>query len=202
VTAAHWDSTYSARGPDRVSWFQPVPAASLAVVDGLGVDRASPVIDVGGGASLLVDQLVARGFTDVTVLDVSAVGLDLARARLGAAAPVEWIVADVLTWRPSKHYGLWHDRAVLHFLTDPADREAYLRTLRAAVPHGAVVLATFAPDGPETCSGLAVARYDADELAALLPGFEVVARRREIHVTPAGVEQPFTFVAARAAPGS
>ena len=110
---------------------------------------------------------------------------------------MEWVVSDVLTWAPDRRYDLWHDRAVFHFLTDPDDRAAYLATLTEVVPTGAVILATFAPDGPDTCSGLPVARYGPDELADLLPDFEVVEARRDVHVTPGGVEQPFTFVAAR-----
>jgi hypothetical protein len=196
--AAHWDATYTTRAPERVSWFQPEPRTSLELIEALGVDRATPVVDAGGGTSFLVDRLVERGFTDVTVLDVSAVALRLARDRLGDAAPVAWIVDDVLSWEPARPYGLWHDRAVFHFLTEPADREAYVATLRAAVPRGAVVLGTFAQDGPDTCSGLPVACHGPDDLARLLTGYEIVARRREVHVTPTGGEQPFTFVAARA----
>jgi len=198
--AAHWDDTYDARGSDDVSWFQAEPRLSLELIDALAVRRDAPVVDVGGGASLLVDRLADRGYDDLTVLDISAVALDLARRRLGDDAPVTWVASDVLAWAPDRPFGLWHDRAVFHFLTDPADRAAYLATLHAAVPDGAVILATFAPDGPDTCSGLPVARYGPDDLAELLDGFEVVETRRDVHVTPWGTEQPFTFVAARRTP--
>ena len=195
--ADHWDATYTERGAEDVSWFQSEPHTSLALFDALGVRRDAAVIDVGGGASALVDRLVTHGYVDLTVLDISPVALDLARDRVGDAAKVEWVVSDVLTWAPDRRYDLWHDRAVFHFLTDPDDRAAYLATLTEVVPTGAVILATFAPDGPETCSGLPVARYGPDELADLLPDFDVVAARRDVHVTPWGAEQPFTFVAAR-----
>ena len=197
--ATHWDDTYAGREVDEVSWFQAEPHDSLELIDALDIDRDLPVIDIGGGASSLVDRLVARGFTDLTVLDVSEVALRVARTRLGDDPKVEWITSDVLEWEPERPYGLWHDRAVFHFLIDPTDRAAYLATMRAAVPSGAVVLATFAPDGPDTCSGLPVARYDPDDLAGLLEGFDVIETRREVHVTPWGTEQPFSFVAARRA---
>jgi SAM-dependent methyltransferase len=197
--AGHWDATYAERGAEDVSWFQSEPHTSLALFDAVGVHRDAAVVDVGGGASALVDRLVARGYVDLTVLDISPVALDLARDRVGDAAKVEWVASDVLTWGPDRHYDLWHDRAVFHFLTDPRDRAAYLATLTAAVPTGAVILATFAPDGPDSCSGLPVARYGPDELADLLAGFDVVEARRDVHVTPWGAEQPFTFVAARRA---
>ena len=195
--ADHWDATYAERGAEDVSWFQSEPHTSLALFDALGVHRDAAVVDVGGGASALVDRLVAHGYVDLTVVDISEVGLDLARDRVGDAAKVEWVVSDVLTWAPDRRYDLWHDRAVFHFLTDPDARADYLATLTEVVPTGAVILATFAPDGPDTCSGLPVARYGPDELADLLPDFEVVEARRDVHVTPGGVEQPFTFVAAR-----
>lgn len=193
----HWDDVYRSRAADEVSWFQASPVTSLSLVDALAVDAATPVIDVGAGASTFVDALVTRGFTDLSVLDVSATALDVARSRVGAGAPVEWITADVLTWTPSRAFGLWHDRAVLHFLVDEAERATYLARLQVAVPDGAVILATFAPDGPDSCSGLPVRRYGPDELARLLDGFDVVDARREVHRTPWGAEQPFTFVAAR-----
>lgn len=198
--AAHWDATYAGRGAEDVSWFQSEPHLSLELIDALGIHRDTAVVDIGGGASALVDRLATRGFVDLTVLDISQVALDLARDRIGDAAKIDWVASDVLTWGPDRRYGLWHDRAVFHFLTDPADRDAYLATLRTAVPSGSVVLATFAPDGPDTCSGLPVARYGPDELADLLDGFEVVDTRRDVHVTPWGTEQPFTFVAARRPP--
>lgn len=184
-----------------MSWFQGEPTVSLELVAHLGVERSAAVIDVGGGASPLVDHLVAAGFGDVTVLDVSVVALEEARRRVGPHAPVRWVGEDLLAWHPSRRYGLWHDRAVFHFLVDDADRARYVATLTEALEDGAgVVMATFAPDGPEYCSGLPVCRYSPEALAAALgPGFTLVASRRELHTTPAGVAQPFTWIAGRMA---
>ena len=157
-----------------------------------------PVIDVGGGESLLVDCLLAQGFADLTVLDISRVALAEARRRV-ESAQVRWVEADVRTWQPDRRYGLWHDRAVFHFLVDPADRAAYLRNMATATaPGSALIVATFAPHGPETCSGLPVARYSSDALArALGADFEVVEILEEQHPTPSGGIQPFTWVAGR-----
>lgn len=196
----HWDAVYEACGADGVSWFQRVPETSLELLDALGVPPRTAVVDVGGGASRLVDCLLERGFEDVTVLDLSARALELARARIGADDRVSWLREDVLAWRPARRFGLWHDRAVLHFLVEPASRDAYLAALRAALePGGAVVLGTFAEDAPDRCSGLPVARYGAAGLLDVLgDGFTVVETSREVHRTPRGTPQPFTWVAARA----
>ena len=198
--ASLWNGAYETRGIEGVSWFQPEPTLSLELIDALGVAKHEAVIDVGGGASRLVDHLVGDDWQDVTVLDVSAAALDAARGRLLSGAPVTWLCQDLLTWTPTRGYGLWHDRAVLHFLVDPAEQVVYLRALRTAlVPGGAVILATFAAGGPQSCSGLPVARYSTDDLATLLgDGFDVVESRQEDHVTPSGVCQPFTWIAARA----
>ncbi len=199
--ATHWDEAYRSRGFDAVSWYQSEPAISLDLIRSLGVERGSPVVDVGGGASPLVDRLLEAGYTDLSVLDLSDVALDEARRRVGEGAPVSWLREDVLEWRPARRYGLWHDRAVFHFLVDEADRARYLEVLsRALEGGGAVVIATFADDGPQHCSGLPVARYSEDELVRILGGgFVPVDSRRETHLTPAGVAQPFTWVAARTA---
>jgi len=196
--AEHWARVYSTRAVDAVSWYQAEPTVSVELIDALGVDRAEGVVDVGGGASVLVDRLIDRGYADVAVVDIAGAALAAGRARVGADAPVDWVVADVLTWAPGRRYDLWHDRAVLHFLAGD-EVAGYRATLeRVLAPGGAVVLGAFAPDGPDSCSGLAVTRYDADGLAGVLgTGFEVVASRREVHVTPSGVSQPFTWVAAR-----
>lgn len=193
----HWDGVYTTSRAEQVSWYEREPRTSLELIDVLGVGAGDAVIDVGGGESRLVDELAGRGYTDLSVLDVSGVALGAVSARVGAAASVEWIVADVTGWRPKRQYRLWHDRAAFHFLVEPSARDAYARTLRAAVPDGSVVLATFAPDGPESCSGLPVARYGAADLAVVLDGYDVVATRRVVHVTPWGAQQPFTYVAAR-----
>jgi trans-aconitate methyltransferase len=159
------------------------------------------VIDVGAGASNLIDSLATLGFSDLSVLDISPAALDLSRRRLGANALVTWLAADLLEWVPTRRYDVWHDRAVLHFLVG-SEIERYRRTLRRALaPGGAAIIATFAPDGPERCSGLPVTRYSADELTAMLgAGFSLVEQRREHHITPSGGDQPFTWVAARYEP--
>ena len=197
--ANHWDSVYATRGARGVSWHQADPAISLELLETLRVPPDAAVIDVGGGASSLTRSLLDRGFTDLSVLDVSAVALAEARKTLSDAAQVSWIHADVLAWRPERRFDVWHDRAVSHFLIDPRDRENYLQTLLAGIkPGGAVVIATFAADGPPVCSGLPVVRYSAAELAEMLgPAFECLETRREEHTTPAGVVQPFTWVAGR-----
>jgi SAM-dependent methyltransferase len=197
--ARHWDHAYRRRGSQAVSWYQPTPTISLELIGSLGVVRSDPLVDVGGGASTLVDALVVDGFEDVTVLDVSGVALDEARRRVGDAPGVHWVLGDVAAWLPELRYRLWHDRAVFHFLVEDDDRAGYLATLRAGLaPGGALILATFAPDGPPTCSGLPVARYSVDELAGVIgTGFVVEATRTESHTTPDGTDQPFTWVAAR-----
>jgi len=171
---------------------------SLELIGQLGVSANTPTIDVGGGESTLVEHLLAAGFGDLTVLDVSAVAVADGRQRLDDER-VSWLVADVLAWQPERSYGLWHDRAVFHFLVSPADQSAYLSALRAATaPGSAVIVATFAPDGPTSCSGLPVARYSADQLASVLGEcFKIEASLEEHHVTPAGGVQPFTWVAGK-----
>jgi SAM-dependent methyltransferase len=194
----HWDRRYSDAGATQVSWYQPTSRMSLALIDRLGVPKAAPIIDVGGGASLLVDELVARDHTDLSVLDVSAKALAIARQRVGNAAPVRWLCEDIMTWQPKRRYALWHDRAVFHFLIDLLERAKYLQAMRQAIaPGGALIMATFASDGPTSCSGLPVARYDAGELNELLDGFTLLASTREEHITPGGIVQPFTWIAAR-----
>ena len=198
VRRLHWDRRYAGAGATGVSWYQPEPALSLALIDILRVPKSAPIIDVGGGASLLVDELLARGYLDLTVLDVSSTALEIARHRLGDSAAVRWLCDDAITWQPERRYALWHDRAAFHFLTEAAEQTRYLNIMRQAVdPSGALVMATFAAAGPETCSGLPVARYEAADLERLLDGFTVVASRREEHVTPSGAVQPFTWIAAR-----
>ncbi|CAA7616866.1 class I SAM-dependent methyltransferase [Magnetospirillum sp. UT-4] len=194
---SHWQEVWTSKAPEGVSWYQAEPAASLALIARAGLSRAAGIVDVGGGASLLVDRLLERGHSQVAVLDVSAAALDVAADRLGAMAEdVTWIESDVLEWRPVPGlFELWHDRAVLHFLTRPEERKAYRKVMMAAlVPGGWAVLGTFAPDGPEKCSGLPVMRHDAGTLSDLLgPDFDLVAEMREEHVTPNGGVQHFTW---------
>jgi len=192
----HWNDVYTRKREDEVSWFQPEAKLSLELIGQCGLALDARLIDIGGGASRLVDGLLARGFEDITVLDLSLAALGKARERLGdRGARVHWMVADATAFTPSSSYALWHDRAVFHFLTLPAERATYLRALeRGLALGGHLIIATFAPDGPERCSGLEVARYDAAELAAVLgPSFELVESRREEHATPSGGMQPFTF---------
>jgi trans-aconitate methyltransferase len=193
---AHWQGVYASKGEAEVSWFQESPASSLEMIELAGVPPAGAIIDIGGGASRLVDTLLDRGFRTVSVLDLSAAALETAKARLGArAGQVEWIVADVTAWQPTRSYELWHDRAAFHFLTDMSDRAAYVACLAKAVkPGGHAMIATFAPDGPERCSGLPVMRHDAESLAAELGGaFALVTSRRHQHTTPWGAIQRFQF---------
>jgi hypothetical protein len=198
--AAHWRDTYTRRGDTEVSWFSAGPACSLEMIDAGDPDRTQPAIDVGAGASRLADALLSRGFDEVTVLDISDDGLAHTRQRLGArAGRLRCVVSDVLDWVPDRRFGLWHDRAVFHFLVDPADRQRYRDLLSVALaPDALVVIGTFAEDGPESCSGLPTARYSAAGLVAELgDGFEVVAQRREEHRTPWDAVQPFTWLALR-----
>ena len=198
--AEHWDRVYSTKGDLEVSWFEPEPAISLALLEAAGLSPASCVIDVGGGNSRLVDGLLARGVSCLSVLDVSAAAVERTRARLGSAgAGVHWIVADAAGEWDEPSVDLWHDRAVFHFLTDPEDRARYLSHLmRAVKPGGAVVMATFAHDGPERCSGLPVARYSADTLAATLgAGFSLEQALPHTHETPWGARQAFQYACLR-----
>jgi trans-aconitate methyltransferase len=171
------------------------PAVSLELIDRAGLGPRARVVDIGAGASRLVDCLLERGYRDITVLDLSAAALAQSRARVGDADGVTWVVADVLTWQPAGPYDLWHDRAAFHFLTEADDRRAYVATLRKALrPGGHAVIGTFAPDGPERCSGLPVMRHDADSLQRELgSGFAVVDALRHEHRTPAGNPQMFQF---------
>ena len=192
----HWQNVYVSKGENQVSWFQETPAISLELIELAGAMPGSGIIDIGGGASRLADCLVSRGYQDVTVLDLSAAALASARSRMGDRANrVTWIAADVTVWEPSRSYDIWHDRAAFHFLTEPLDQAAYVDRLRRALrASGHAIIGTFAPDGPERCSGLPVSRYDAARLAATLgSGFELVDTRRHDHVTPWGATQTFQF---------
>ena len=194
--AAHWNEVYATKAPNQVSWFQAEPVQSLRMIAASGANNDAAIIDVGGGASVLVDRLLAAGFTDVSVLDIAENALERSITRLGqAAARVNWIVADVLSWTPQRSYDVWHDRAVFHFLTTETDRKAYLTQVRRTVrPGGYVVVATFAEDGPTSCSGLPVARYSADTLHhAFGRSFELVESIREMHITPTGAQQSFVY---------
>jgi len=200
-TASHWDAVYRDKGEAQTSWFRPHLDESLRLIGTLRPAPDAPLLDVGGGRATLVDDLLLRGFRDVSVLDMSDAALAQVRRRLGAnAARVQWIVGDITeTELPAARYALWHDRAVFHFLTTAAERTRYVAAAARAVRAGGdALIATFAPDGPERCSDLPVCRYDATMLAAMFaPAFEQVAESRHIHVTPAGRPQPFTHVVLR-----
>lgn len=196
----HWNAIYLAKDAKEVSWHQSTPAPSLAALDRLNLGTDSAFVDIGGGASNLVDTLLLRGWTDLTVMDISQTALGVASKRIGdAASRVHWLVADVTQWVPERAYDVWHDRAVFHFLISQEGREAYRRAMhRGLRPGGLAIMATFALDGPERCSGLPVQRYDAAELAAEIgPEVDLVDHRREEHVTPAGKVQRFTWAVLR-----
>ena len=193
---AHWEGVYTKKGENEVSWFQENPAASLELIAQVGATPTSAIIDIGGGASRLVDNLIDRGFEDVTVLDLSEAALEAAKGRLGdRAARVHWIVADAAVWEPPKAYDIWHDRAAFHFFTEDRDRAAYVARLdRALKVGGYAIIATFAVDGPERCSGLPVMRYDPVSLGQTLGrAFQLVEARRHTHATPWGSDQSFQF---------
>jgi ubiquinone/menaquinone biosynthesis C-methylase UbiE len=193
---SHWEKVYATKAEGEVSWFQENPTTSLRLIRDAGASPDSRIIDIGGGASRLVDALVDQGFHALSVLDISASALETAKTRLGAAeAKVEWIVADVTKWTPAKSYDIWHDRAAFHFLTELADRDAYIDRTRSVVgPGGQVIIGTFALDGPEKCSGLPVQRYDSRSLAEVLgPAFQLADDHTEAHRTPWGSIQHFQF---------
>ena len=196
AAASHWDAVYGTRPTDSVSWYQPWPATSLRLLDMTSPLRG-PVVDVGAGPSFLADALVERGWSDVTVLDVSAEAVEVVRQRLGDRA--SYIRTDLLEWEPQRRYAVWHDRAVLHFLTTPSAQQQYVAVAEAAISAGgAAVIGAFAEDGPTACSGLPTARYGPDALAALFaPSFVLEHSEREDHVTPDGVVQPFTWAVLR-----
>lgn len=199
----HWEHVYSSKSAETVSWYQPHAEHSLALIRGTGVPRTGSIIDVGGGASTLADDLLVDGYTSLSVLDLSATALEAARQRLGARADaVRWLVGDVTTIRlPERSYDVWHDRAVFHFLTSEQDRRAYVANVQRSVkPQGHVIVATFAEDGPTQCSGLPVMRYSAEELHAQFgTSFALLSHEREDHHTPFGTVQRFTYCYCRLA---
>jgi hypothetical protein len=193
---SHWNTAYESKPVEGHSWHQATPERSLSMIAGTGFVPAAPIIDIGGGASLLVDSLLDRGFTDLTVLDISSEALNNSRARLGhRAGQVEWICTDIRDFQPLRSYSVWHDRALFHFLTREEDRVQYRRALRSGLAlGGCVLMGTFAVGGPERCSGLDIVQYDEDRLlAALGPGFELEESLQEVHRTPGGGEQRFAW---------
>ena len=193
---AHWNQVYQTNPPDDVSWFQARPTTSLKLIEACGVGKADGIIDVGGGASVLVDFLLDAGYSKLAVLDISAAALDHAKRRVGArAGEVDWLAADVTTFTAPRQFRLWHDRAVFHFLTDKADRQKYVEAMkRTLTPDGHAIIATFANDGPEKCSGFNVCRYDAPGICAELGAeFQLSEQSNETHVTPWNTEQRFSY---------
>jgi SAM-dependent methyltransferase len=191
----HWEEVYRTRSAEGVSWYQPRPDISLELARKYVPDMDAAILDVGGGASTFADHLLAIGYTDLSVLDISQAALEQVEKRLGARAGVRFIVADITAWTPDRRYDFWHDRAVLHFLIEAKDQAAYAGTLRKALKPGAIaVIAGFAPGGPEKCSGLPIVQHDRASLAALLGAeFTLLDTRDESHRTPWNTEQSFRY---------
>ncbi len=194
---SHWQNIYTQKAPTEVSWYQPRPEKSLELIARTRVEKSAQIIDVGGGASTLVDTLLAQGFQHITVLDIASAAIERAKARLGEQTnKVTWLEADItLANLPPSHYDVWHDRAVFHFLTDASDRKAYVtRVGESLKSSGHLIIATFAPDGPLKCSGLNVVRYGPEELRGEFGDeFQLIDSVSEIHQTPFKIEQKFTY---------
>jgi len=193
---AHWQRVYDEKEPTEVSWYQSVPAKSLQLIGTTGIAHDDAILDVGGGASTLVDNLLDEGFTDISVLDLSGNALERSRGRLGEASrKICWIESDVVDFHASRRYALWHDRAVLHFLTDTAERDRYIDVMyQSLLPNGHVVLATFGPQGPKRCSGLEIQRYGIEQLEKLFGSrFELHDYELDEHKTPMGSTQQFLY---------
>lgn len=192
----HWEDVYASKHPSEVSWFQPEPEVSLKLIQRTRISHDGAIIDIGGGASTLTDHLLRADFNDLAVLDIAGSALDHGKRRLGPDADrVDWIISDITTWRPTRAFDLWHDRAVLHFLTGPDEQRAYAEVLTAAVrPGGWAIIGGFAPDGPAQCSGLNVAHHDATSLGALFgDAFALLETHGEVHITPQGRDQKFRY---------
>jgi SAM-dependent methyltransferase len=196
-TQQHWDQIYRTKAPDQVSWYSPHLKASLDLIERAAVARGAAIVDIGGGESTLVDDLLARGYQDITVLDVSQTAIDANKERLGRDAErVHWLAADVTNVAlKSSRFDVWHDRAVFHFLTASSDRDAYVRQVAQALkPGGHVIIGTFGPEGPERCSGLDVVRYDATSLHDEFgKRFRLVESTKQLHHTPFGTTQQFLY---------
>jgi 2-polyprenyl-3-methyl-5-hydroxy-6-metoxy-1,4-benzoquinol methylase len=193
----HWEKIYTQKAPDQVSWYRPHLERSLEIIRRAASDRTASIIDVGGGESTLVDDLLAAGYENLTVLDVSRTAIEVTKKRLGKAAEyVQWIAGDIRQVElPTRAYDVWHDRAVFHFLTAPEDRAAYVRQVARAVKTGGhVIISTFGPEGPQKCSGLDVVRYDADSLHDEFGArFRLIESSQELHQTPSGKIQQFLY---------
>jgi trans-aconitate methyltransferase len=197
---AHWENIYDSKQLHEVSWFQPTPSTSLALIEMLGLSADAAIIDIGGGGSYLADNLLTHGFEDISVLDISKRALERAAARIGdAAEKISWIEADIASFEPTKQYDLWHDRAAFHFLTDKEAVAHYVKIASAHIkPGGYLIIATFAEDGPLKCSGLHIQQYNEESLSAnFAQNFELVKTLKDTHKTPSGTEQSFVFVVLR-----
>ncbi|WP_455274505.1 class I SAM-dependent methyltransferase [Rhizobium herbae] len=195
-TKTHWENVYSRRTETSVSWFQEMPKPSLDLLELVGAGQDWKIVDIGGGASRLVDCFVMAGYIHVTVLDLCDAALACAQRRLGERSEyVRWVVSDVRDWGDAGGYDVWHDRAAFHFLTKPSDQESYARRLRRSLRDGGfAIVGTFALDGPEKCSGLPVTRHDSESIGRVLgPDFKLVDHRRHDHLTPSGAMQKFQF---------
>ena len=192
----HWEKIYKTKSTDQVSWFQTNPTMSLRLISETKIAKREPLIDVGGGASNLVDFLLDDGFTDLSVLDISAGALEAAKHRLqDRADQIQWIEEDITRFNPARRYALWHDRAVFHFLTTEEDRKAYIDTLdRSLSEHGRGIIATFSLTGPQKCSGIEIVQYDKEKIESELGDrFVLYDVREETHITPAQKPQKFTY---------
>ncbi|MBI2487370.1 MAG: methyltransferase domain-containing protein [Deltaproteobacteria bacterium] len=194
---SHWENIYTEKLPTLVSWYQEHQQMSLRFIERTGISKSARIIDVGGGASTLVDDLLVRGFKHITVLDISSKAINVARARLGSRTDdVTWVEADITqVILPQNHYDLWHDRAVFHFLTCAQDRQKYIESVKDSLKSvGHIIVATFAPDGPPLCSGLDVVRYSPDSLLEEFGSdFELIENASEEHLTPFGTKQKFIY---------
>ncbi|MDQ7970177.1 MAG: class I SAM-dependent methyltransferase [Oxalicibacterium faecigallinarum] len=194
---SHWDKVYSEKAPDTVSWYAPHLDKSLALIERTAESKDAAIIDVGGGEATLIDDLLARGYRDLSMLDISQAAIDGCKKRLGDAADrISWLAADITQVElPAQRYDIWHDRAVFHFLTEAWQREAYVRqVIRAMKPGGNVIVATFGPEGPLSCSGLETVRYDSDGLHGEFgERFKLVESAIELHATPFGSTQQFLY---------
>jgi SAM-dependent methyltransferase len=190
----HWENIYATKGMQEVSWFQKVPITSLELINQVAENKQDPIIDIGGGDGFLVDNLLALGYTDITVLDISKNAIDRAKKRLGKLAEkVKWIVADITEFVPNKEYVIWHDRAVFHFLTEQQDKENYRKLVNRAVS-GYFILATFSDQGPDKCSGLEICNYAKQDMQAFFSfNFRMTSSFKYNHPTPFGTYQNFIF---------
>ena len=192
----HWGNVYQGKSPLSVSWYQKDPKISLELIRSTQVESNEAIIDVGGGASVLVDNLIKESFTNLAVLDISESAIAIAKKRLGDSAKnIEWFESDITQFDAPKKFVLWHDRALFHFLTDPSDRGSYINVLDYALrPKGHLIIATFAIGGPEKCSGLEIVQYNSEKMICELgENFELIQERKETHITPANKKQNFIF---------